>query len=639
MQHENQSPPTSFPLAPFLGVALAATMIFSIGIYAVRSYVPRERNPDCYEQEQPGGQPAPFAEWPKPLVAVVLSGQMHGFYDKCGCSDPQYGGLPRRYNFVQALKAKGWDVVGIDLGEVAEFKGIQKQSLLKYQLSMRALGAMNYRAVGIGRDDILLGVGEALAELQNAKGPFPPGINVNLEDALPEGNLHKLGARQWEIIDLKTAKAPKIGVINLMGPDIRDELKPIQKFVSTEDELPKALKAFADGGVEIGVILHHEYPDVKDVPVGIRQQMQIEKLRKERAVKAFEFCEKERKKNAKIPPIQLVMMLTADSEPSAVTQKIGPNTELIEIGHKGRYIGLVGIYRAGKGYAIRYEMIMMGPEWETKKGAEKSNPILAMMEDYNNNLKAHNVLDMYDKKIRTKHPNQVQGPGVAGLKATYVGSDACKKCHEEAFAIWKKTPHSHATETLEGLKNPAGRHFDPECMMCHTTGFKHSGGYNDLVTNMAMYPNGPAPMAADLAAHNKLTRGVGCESCHGPGSAHAKSGGARELINAYRLTKEERDLEELGNKRNAAQKERYEQLFNGRMRDMGVSLCQKCHDQENDVNWGKPGKDTADKWRPLVHRTPKQNNNGGVIPAPPGDPPAIRNDPPLIIEIFQDKKK
>ena len=79
---------------------------------------------------------------------------MHGYINPCGCSKPQNGGLERRYNFIESLKAKGWDVVGIDLGELPETHGIQEQNMLKYDLSVKALRAMNYRAMGIGKDEV-----------------------------------------------------------------------------------------------------------------------------------------------------------------------------------------------------------------------------------------------------------------------------------------------------------------------------------------------------------------------------------------------------------------------------------------------------------------------------------------------------
>src|SRR5262245_13128429 len=79
-----------------------------------------------------------FRDWPQqnPDIALLLTGQMHGYYDPCGCSRPQLGGLERRYNFVQQLKGKGWPVVPIDLGDVYEDRGRRKpQFQVKYRKS------------------------------------------------------------------------------------------------------------------------------------------------------------------------------------------------------------------------------------------------------------------------------------------------------------------------------------------------------------------------------------------------------------------------------------------------------------------------------------------------------------------------
>ena len=180
MENDNSAPAQALPsssasLAPVMGATLVLLMIAAIGSYAVRAISACRDNSDCYEQEitQDNQAPRDYTQWDKPLVAIVLSGQMHGQYDPCGCSVPQYGGLTRRFNFVQALKAKKWDVVGIDLGELPSLNGIPKQNLLKYEMSIRALGAMNYRAIGIGRDEILSPLGEALAQIEDSRKPFP----------------------------------------------------------------------------------------------------------------------------------------------------------------------------------------------------------------------------------------------------------------------------------------------------------------------------------------------------------------------------------------------------------------------------------------------------------------------------------
>src|SRR5205823_3881658 len=95
----------------------------------------------------------------------------------------------------------------------------------------------------------------------------------------------------------------------------------------------------------------------------------------------------------------------------------------------------------------------------------------------------------------------------------YVGSDRCAKCHEHAYQVWQKSKHSHAFETLvTKAKHPSLRQFDGECVKCHTVGFEHTSGFQ----------------AAAPAVNDKL-KNVGCESCHGPASAHVKNTNNKEI--------------------------------------------------------------------------------------------------------------
>jgi excinuclease UvrABC ATPase subunit len=94
----------------------------------------------------------------------------------------------------------------------------------------------------------------------------------------------------------------------------------------------------------------------------------------------------------------------------------------------------------------------------------------------------------------------------------FVGSKACSMCHKggkggTSFAVWEKSQHAKAYQTLlsegakkiakeKGLKVAANE--APECLKCHVTG----GG-----------------TAKNVEASFKKEEGVGCEACHGAGSA------------------------------------------------------------------------------------------------------------------------
>jgi len=92
-----------------------------------------------------------------------------------------------------------------------------------------------------------------------------------------------------------------------------------------------------------------------------------------------------------------------------------------------------------------------------------------------------------------------------------VGGNTCKKCHIKVYNSWKKTKMAKAFDTLkpgEDAETKTKLKLDPKkdytkdaaCLECHTTGFDLPGGYK---------------IGSETAQNYE---GVGCESCHGPGS-------------------------------------------------------------------------------------------------------------------------
>lgn len=84
-------------------------------------------------------------------------------------------------------------------------------------------------------------------------------------------------------------------------------------------------------------------------------------------------------------------------------------------------------------------------------------------------------------------------------KSGFVGNAPCKECHEEAFPIWETSKHAHGYETLQA----AEKQFHLDCIGCHVIGYQQPGGVCRI----------------DRVEGRK---GVGCESCHGPGSLHSE---------------------------------------------------------------------------------------------------------------------
>jgi hypothetical protein len=93
-------------------------------------------------------------------------------------------------------------------------------------------------------------------------------------------------------------------------------------------------------------------------------------------------------------------------------------------------------------------------------------------------------------------------PAPKAGELSYVGVESCSECHSEAVAVYERTKHRHATQTLIDK----GRQYDLDCVGCHVLGYGKPGGVCrlDQVGSRA---------------------NVQCESCHGPGSGHVQSGG------------------------------------------------------------------------------------------------------------------
>jgi peroxiredoxin len=112
-----------------------------------------------------------------------------------------------------------------------------------------------------------------------------------------------------------------------------------------------------------------------------------------------------------------------------------------------------------------------------------------------------------EEKARLLAERGRPGGNLLPTNAEYIGSDACKSCHEAEFQTWTASPHAHAGRTLEEKQKAA----EADCLRCHTTAFDRPGGF---------------PAGGEFAAHADLGR-VGCESCHGPGGAHVGEGVAK----------------------------------------------------------------------------------------------------------------
>ena len=157
-------------------------------------------------------------------------------------------------------------------------------------------------------------------------------------------------------------------------------------------------------------------------------------------------------------------------------QTIVGDATFVTVGDHCRYVGRIELV---DGKWTGFQLIELGPEH-----AGDTQAIAA----YRGYLK------------RVTEENLLAGVPRKKGGATFVGSEACRSCHEKEFKSWEGTLHAKAYKTLQKTGNDR----DPECVGCHVVGLDHESGF---------YSFDKQP---DMAS-------VGCESCHGAGSKHVQS--------------------------------------------------------------------------------------------------------------------
>lgn len=400
-----------------------------------------------------------FEGWAKPTVALFITGRQHGYIEPCGCTGlaNQKGGLSRRQTLMRELEDKGWPLVALDVGN--QVRRFGRQPIIKFETTKEGLYAMNYAAIGFGPDDLRLPSTDLLRIIYNPESPssFVSANVVVIDDSI---------VKPFWI--LETA-GKKIGVTSILGQGMQTNLGGDDiKLKSPEDGLNDVWPLMKKESCDLYVLLAHAS------------------------------LEESRELAQKFPDFDLVVTAGGAGEPTLEPEKIANSkAQMIQVGTKGMYVGVVGLFD-DKEKPIRYQRVPLDDRFGDSK-------------------------DMLD--LLRKYQEQLETAGFDGLSLEpqphpsgrkFVGSEACKECHEDAYKIWKEgleglpAYHAHATESIVKPPNSRGdipRHHDPECISCHVTGwnpqkyYPYVSGYLDLKKSVLLHGNG-------------------CENCHGPGSEH-----------------------------------------------------------------------------------------------------------------------
>lgn len=429
---------------------------------------PREKNPakDDSRQRKPFDAVAVngpvFEGWPKPRVALVLTGLQQGYLEPCGCAglENQKGGLSRRFALLNQLRSdRGWPLVTLDLGDLVRRYG--REAEIKLHSTIDALAQMQYDAATFGPGDLRLPADNLLlaaTDLSESSGTSRiVSANVGLFG-------HDSGILPpWRIVQregLKFAVTAVLGETRAAGVKNED----IQVAAAAES-------------------LKQIVPQIEAAECDFNILLAQASLAQSRTL------------GQQFPLFDVVVSAGGADEPPRQPKTInGQDTMLVELGHKGMYAAVIGIYEDEP--RLRFQRVPLDARYQ---GGPEMRQLMASFQE---ELKSLGFAGLGLRGV--VHPRGVDNPELG----RFIGSAACGDCHAKAYAKWKTAGHGHATETLVKLTPP--RQFDPECVSCHVTGwnpreyFPYQSGFQSIEQTPKLVGNG-------------------CENCHGPGAAHVRA--------------------------------------------------------------------------------------------------------------------
>ena len=458
-----------------------------------------------------------FEGWPKPDLALVFTGEQIGFLEPCGCAglENQKGGFKRRMTLIKGLREQGWPLVLMDAGGLTRRYGPQAQ--IKLGRILQGLVTMGYEAVSFGDKDLRL---DMLSEAVNLDPNPLLSSNVGLVD-------FEAGFTQrFRVVE---RAGFKVGITSVMGKAETENAANMRDVVTLSPE-----KAIAE------VLPELEAANCDELVLMVYGSPQ-----------------EARELSAKFPQFRWVVAGKGGDEPPNKPAPIpASGARLIEVGHKGMYVVVLGIYKQGDP-KYRYQKVPMDHRFEDAPEMKQ------LMADYQSQLKALVLANNSWKPLIGGDPLPLPEEG-----GGYVGSDTCADCHTDACEVFKNSPHAPATDTLVKLDPP--RIYDPECVSCHVTGWNPQK-FAPYVTGYVSLEDTP---------HLKMQ---GCENCHGPAQKHVQAENGEidatdDELEQYRALLRMKVVENEGN-------------MDGQVLGDVVNNCMECHDLDN-----SPDFDFQDYW-------------------------------------------
>ena len=407
-------------------------------------------------------------------VTLIYSGDRLGKIEPCGCPQNPMGHIARQVAYLDKKRATKSAILSFDLGNLF-FEADEPEVLLREQAARRA--AVISRSLPRLKFDFLV---PGPTDFRAGFGGYKRLVSASKTPVLAADLLTPSGAPAFEGRRIFERAGKRILVIGIAG------FKPPGTDLVQRDVL-KAVRAqrAAAGPVDFTVIASH-----LDRPSGLAL--------------------------AEAEP-GLAAVLIADNHLHLIPKQAG-GAVVVGSSKQGKHLGELQLNHRDQG-AFSGGISLRRLEIRLKKSSGAAREVVQAQLDelHAGNTFSYRVEAMGEKKPEDVHvaswvkayvhfvgrfeaQRGVAPPGYDGA-GDFAGVAVCAGCHGVIAQGWEKTRHAHAYSSLV----ERGQQLDRECIGCHSAGWRHPGGFSD-------------PRAVGLL------KNVQCESCHGPGKAHAAKG-------------------------------------------------------------------------------------------------------------------
>jgi len=354
--------------------------------------------------------------------------------------------LARRATYLDSVYQEKVPVLLLDGGDLMGRRNQNEKHQTTFLLEVT--GDLGYDAIGLGERDLNYGLGYLLKAVKDFDLPF---TNANVRETATG----KLILPEYLVVE---KNGIKFGIVSVLDDS--------QKIITMTSD---------DPGLEIQdpiPVLRELLPRVRKkadtiILLGHLGDQITETVIKE--VKGIDIC------------------VLGHTFKSLKTERILDDTILLSATHEGRYIGRADIFvekSNGKVMAVDVNVTSLD------ESVESEPAMLARVDAYKVSL------EEFKEAKRAAYPRSY-----GSEKENFLGERACKSCHDDAWKVYAGSAHRRAFNSIRNK----GQNFEPECIVCHTTGYQYKNGYSDQ------------------SPYNKLAN-VQCEACHGYGTEHARDG-------------------------------------------------------------------------------------------------------------------